>query len=30
LIDPTKAVWHMAQPFRTKYPFGFHRYSASL
>jgi hypothetical protein len=28
LIDPTKAVRHMAQPFRTKHPFGFHRDNA--
>src|SRR5713226_2938945 len=30
LIDPTKLVRHMAQPLRTKYPFGFHRDSESL
>jgi hypothetical protein len=30
LIDPTKTVRHMAQPLRTKYPFGFHRANASL
>src|ERR1700730_6982481 len=28
--EPSADMRHMAQPFRTKYPFGFHRDNASL